>query len=282
VSQRKDSNPPKSPHPDDIHVTPPEGLKDALEGEESEELAKKGRAALEKAVTSMNPSSAPPARSEGGEGDDEDEDDGDRDSLVDIDETGEDLVAATGAFAAGVDTITNALLVLLGKYEESGRRLAFVSRALVLCVFVSVLAFGGVGYMVYRTEKVIADMAVDRQDMNAMAKNISEATKTLADLTKKLKETDKKVEEVKKVQEEQPAVSIEPDGKGGAKVVVKAKECKGDAKDCEKPVPAPKPTGKKPPVPPSTAKIEIPIPGATSPKQPSPDKPQGQMPAYPQ
>lgn len=268
MSRQKDSNPPKSrPADDDIHTTPPEGLKDALDSEGSDELEERGRKALEEAVKSR--SVAPPSRSVRVPAAEKEEQEEDADAEEDSrEETEDDLVAATGAFAEGVDTITSALLVLLGKYEESSERLATVSRILLLCVVIQILVFAVVGFMVYRMEGMMQRLERDRQSLNGMSVKLNDAAVQLADIVQSQKDTDVKIEEVKKETEKKPDIEIVADERGGAKVVITPKTDE-DKKDKPLP-PSYPPKGPKDAKPPA---IEIPIPGAKTSQAPVPPKP---------
>jgi hypothetical protein len=253
----KGSKPPEK-HLDDedaIHVSHPEGLAEALE--DSEALAKKGKASLDAAAKSLPPKArVVPLR---------EEEEADTSGAY---ESQEDLAEATGVFATSVDIITNALLVILGKFDESCTKQDRSNTRMAWILLIMVSVAGAMGWAVWRIEGMVHQQAEARVASLEAARKQSEAAAEMRKLTEALKKTEEKVDEVKKEQEKQPDIAFEPDGKGGAKMVVTPK-CKGDAKDCERKAPPskkPKAGGKKPPVPP-TAKVEIPIPGATSPKQ---------------
>lgn len=257
MSRKKDSAPQKQSSAD-IHTTPPEGLRDAIADEDV--AAKKGEEILKEVMKTLPPPSPPksPARSV------EDEEDEDEEESVDLDEAADDLGEAAGVFAAGVDTITSALLVILGKFDESLKKGERILRQQKSMTFLLLLLFLGLAFLLYRVENVIDKLAESQDRVVMVSSQVGAAVTELRDLSKAQQKTDAKVDEVKAESEKKPDIEIVSDNKGGAKVVITPKTASKTVSDIRPPK-TPETSKSAEPSPPPP--IEISIPGSKTPSE---------------
>lgn len=163
-----------------------------------------------------------------------------RDSLVDKEEAEEDMREATGKFVSAIDTITDALFLILGQFDRA-------LSAIKLGILFSALAFLAQGYAIYRIEALALRLS-DEQKKSAELKDELVAIKNDMIGVKSSQSAAKdKIDEVAQTQAEEAKkadITIVPDKKsGGAKVVIKSKA-------------PPSSSGKAPP---SPTAIELPL-----------------------
>lgn len=202
------------------------------------QVVEKGRQELEAAVSSNPPIPKAPEVPK------IDEDVENRVSHVDPEEAAHDLQEGVGVFAASIDTITNALFLTIGKLHAITRRINIVI-ALALAAFL-ILAFA-----IFRIEGLIERLAEDRREALALKNDLVALKNDLQATRKEGQKTSEDVAAVKKASEEKPDISIVPDDKGGAKVVIKTSTAPTGVKLV--------PPIKKPPEEPAPPSIELPI-----------------------
>lgn len=78
------------------------------------------------------------------------------------------MTDAADTFAQGVENITSALLVLLGRYEDLCRSTQRVVRTLVLLSVMMITLLVGLTYMIIRLEGLVDAARVDREHMREM------------------------------------------------------------------------------------------------------------------
>jgi len=191
-------------------------LDETLSSPEGRRAVKRGRDELEHSKTSVPPDSEAP-----------DSDKATRESMASSSDV-EDLKESTGAFVAGVDQITDVLLLILGKFDKALFRIQAVT-------VLSVLAFLGIMYVSFRVQVLSYQQDADQKELEALRNRL-----------------EKKIDRVEKGQKEAadktPTIRIVGDEDGNAKVVIEPSESAKAA---------------APPPPSTTARYTAPAPKAT-------------------
>jgi hypothetical protein len=123
-----------------------------------------------------------------------------RDSKTDM--VGEEVKQAATQFLTGVDTITDVLLLVLGKLGMLIHRLIFVGVVLGL----------GLGYAIARSEKLLDENAKTAADMAEMVKSNAELNTRLTEALAKIEQVSARTQEVGKkvdaVKEDQSGIKL--------------------------------------------------------------------------
>lgn len=164
-----------------------------------------------------------------------------RDSQVDPEEAEADIREATGKFVAGIDTITDALFLILGQFDHA-------LKAIRLGIVLAALAFLAQGYAIYRIESLTAKLAEEQQKSTALKDELITIKNEMVGVKVEQTAAKDKIDEVAQTQAEEakkPDITIVADkASGNAKVVIKSR-------------PAPTGTGVSSAPPP--AAIELPL-----------------------
>lgn len=199
-----------------------------------------------------------------------------------VDEAQGDLVAATGAFAASVQTITDALMLILGKFQHMHkkqeavnqavdgmlRKQALVNRTVNAFAVLSLMVLIAMGYLVYRVEDIAGGLHRDQVTLRHLLMRSEESKKGIADVAAQQKRTDQKVADVQKAAEGRSDIKIVADLDGGAKVVIETPEPPPPvAVDAGMPGPTP---SSMPPRPKTTVEIPVKLPPSTKSRKGAP------------
>lgn len=125
-----------------------------------------------------------------------------------------EVKAASVALTTSVDQICEGLVMVFAEMKGSTTTLAAVTRVLMLLMLGQMLAFGFMGYMVWRLESVVDQAAVTRAEQ-------ARTTDEIIKLKKSAEATKRSVDEVKSAAEDQPKLEIVPDGKTPGSAVVR-------------------------------------------------------------
>jgi hypothetical protein len=127
---------------------------------------------------------------------------------------GAEVKAATVALTTSVDQICEALVLVFGEMKGSTTTLAAVTRVLMLLMLGQMVAFGFMGYMVWRLESVVDQAESTRLEQ-------ARTTVEIAKLNKSSEATKRSVDEVKSAAKDAPKVEIVADENTPGSAVVR-------------------------------------------------------------
>lgn len=139
---------------------------------------------------------------------------------------------ATIALTASVDQICEGLVLVFGEMKTVTTTLAAITRVLLLLMIGQMIAFGFMGYMVWRLESVVVQADQTRKEQ-------AQTTAEIANLKRSSEATKRTVDEVKSKADEAPKVEIIADqNKPGTAVVRILPPTKSSDPDPAPPVPS--------------------------------------------
>lgn len=143
-----------------------------------------------------------------------------RDSQVDPEEAEQDIRDATGKFVAAIDTITDALFLILGQFDHA-------IKSIRLLIVLVALAFFGQGYAIYRIEALTVKLAAEQQKSAELKNELVTIKNEMVGVKVEQSAAKDKIEEVAQTQAEEakkPDITIVADKtSGNAKVVIKSR-----------------------------------------------------------